>query len=169
MREIVEAAVSVLSPVEKDRVVQAVVPQSGAAQMSEADRNGEPAELPAQLNDSAGERTHSQPHRRRMKQPPEHMIQAYRLSILMSVTQAELAELLQGELRRRVTQPEVSRWIKRVKEWLEAGNVLPDMSGERTGKADSVDPAVIEMGRRRDGRSSRQRPKADPDAARRGG
>jgi len=95
--------------------------------------------------------------RQGMKQPSKEMIQAYRLHIFGTKTQKEIVEILRKENGRAVDQGTVSRWITYVKAFRAAGNVLPDLPEPVRSKPTPMDPKQIELGRRRDGRTERQR------------
>jgi len=75
-----------------------------------------------------------------------------------------LAELLTKEWKRTVHQGNVSRWLGQVKHWLEAGNVLPELSAPLDRKPLAMDPERIDLGQRRDRHSARQRDRCDKDA-----
>ena len=64
---------------------------------------------------------------RSLVEPCPDAFTCYRASITSGMKQIELAELLTKELKRKVSQGQVSRWNKRGKEWVEAGNVLPPL------------------------------------------
>jgi len=91
-----------------------------------------------------------------IKCPPDKAFQAYRLSVLKGWNQTQIAEELV------TNQGQVSRWIKDAKEYINAGNVLPDL--EVMNKPQSIDPTVIDMGARSDGRAPRQREKRSDDS-----
>lgn len=95
-----------------------------------------------------------------LREPSKDAFAAYRLSVATGKKQAELAELLTSELRKPVSQGQISRWLTQVAEWIEAGNVLPDIPG-LSHKPTSIDPTVIDGGERQDGRTPRQRPQAE--------
>lgn len=67
---------------------------------------------------------------KRIKEPSKGAIKCYWLAVSFkgTRTQTELAEMLSRELRRPVVQSKVSRWLKEVRAFLAAGNVLPDLS-----------------------------------------
>lgn len=100
--------------------------------------------------------------KRKIKQPSGDAFKCYRVSLTTGWTQRMLAELLSRELRRPVDQPTVSRWLKQVKAWLEAGNVLPDLTAESGAKpkVSPIDPAKID---RSDGRKKSIRPRRSED------
>jgi hypothetical protein len=93
----------------------------------------------------------------RLKEPSVDAFIAYRLYVATGMKQKELAERLVTELKRPVTQGTVSRWLNHVEEWIEAGNVLPDMPKPSRRKPVSIDSKKIEMGARLDHRAERQR------------
>lgn len=80
------------------------------------------------------------------------------------MTQTKLAEVLTAQLKRPVKQGTVSRWIKQVKKWLQAGNILPDLSETRLCKPVPIDPERIDLGERQDGRAKRQRDRRTADS-----
>jgi hypothetical protein len=86
--------------------------------------------------------------RQKLKEPSKEAITCYRLSITVGQKQEVLANILAEELGRPVDQSTVSRWIKRVREWLRAGNVLPDLTPNNGPKPRTVpmDPANIDRG-----------------------
>jgi hypothetical protein len=65
--------------------------------------------------------------------------------------------MLTEELKRPISQGTVSRWLNEVRDWLEAGNVLPDLPQSRGPKPVPIDPTQIDVGKRRDGRAKHQR------------
>jgi hypothetical protein len=101
---------------------------------------------------------------RPMKQPSNDAFTAYRVWVATGIIQEELAEMLTKELKRPVHQGTVSRWIDQVKSWLEAGNVLPDLSPPLNKKPTAIDPERIDLGERQDHRSERQRERRNSDA-----
>jgi hypothetical protein len=103
--------------------------------------------------------------KQKLKQPSDDAIACYRLLLATGKTQSELAEIMSRELRRPVDQPQVSRWLKQVKEWLKGGNVLPDLTADSGPKRKVVpiDPVKID---RRDGMKGTTRPRRSEDADR---
>jgi hypothetical protein len=90
------------------------------------------------------------------KGPPLDAITCYRVWFTTGKTQKEIAARLSPQLARPVTQGQVSRWLKEVRDWLEAGNVLPDLFTP-VSRPHAQDPRVLEMGPRLDRLTSRQR------------
>jgi hypothetical protein len=97
--------------------------------------------------------------RRTLKEPSKDAIAVYRYWFLTGKTQTELADdpKLMEELGRKVGQGTISRWLKQVKEWNEACNVLPPLPEARDSKPTAMDPERIDLGGRQDGRARRQR------------
>ena len=97
--------------------------------------------------------------------PPDKALIAWRLRDLIGITnQTEIA----NEMIRKghpATQGQVSRWLTHVEKYLSGGNVLPDISVEGLKqKPQAIDPPVIEMGPRQDGRTPRQRQRRSEDS-----
>jgi hypothetical protein len=98
----------------------------------------------------------------RIKVPSSDAILAYRLSIAIGKNQTELARRLTAELRRPIDQGTVSRWLKLVKTFLRAGNVLPDLP-EPSRREAHMDPSKIDLGARQDGLAKRQRERMEAE------
>jgi hypothetical protein len=106
-----------------------------------------------------------------LKKPSKAAMMVYRYwlgsNLLLSErkTQKELADdpALMELLGRKIDQGTVSRSIKRVEEWIEAGNVLPDLSEPLDSKPSAMDPSQIDLGARQDGRGKRQRGRRNSD------
>jgi len=97
------------------------------------------------------------------KRPVKRAFQAYWVGrVLGTSNQTEIAAEM---VRRgsRATQGQVQRWLKAVEEWRAAGGILPTVE-ELSAQPQAVDPAILDMGARQDGRTPRQRPRRDPDA-----
>ncbi len=88
------------------------------------------------------------------KEPHARAFLAYRLHRFSGMRQNDIG----GQFGK--SQKTISTWIKRVREWCEAGNPLPD-SEAVSRKIRALDPAVLELGARIEGRTPRQRHKAD--------
>jgi hypothetical protein len=95
------------------------------------------------------------------RQPSKDAFTAYRAWLATGKNQTELAELLTKEWKRPVYQGNVSRWLDHVKHWLEAGNVLPELSSPLDRKPLAMDPERIDLGERRDRHAARQRDRCD--------
>jgi hypothetical protein len=95
--------------------------------------------------------------RQKTKEPSQKAFAAYRTVRILRKTQLETAREL------GVRQGQISRWVKQVAEWIEAGNVLPDLPQVPHRRARAVDPEVIDMGEREDHRTRRQREKKSDD------
>jgi len=88
------------------------------------------------------------------KEPQARAFLAYRLHRFSGMKQDDIASQL-GK-----SQKTISAWTKQVKEWCEAGNPLPD-SEAVSRKIQALDPAVLELGAQIEGRTPRQRNKAN--------
>ena len=97
------------------------------------------------------------------KEPSEDAFAAYRLLLVTGNTQTELAKNLTTELKRPVNQGAVSRWIRQVRDWLEAGNVLPDLTANAAKKPTTMDPERIDLGPNREHRPQHQRKRRTSD------
>jgi hypothetical protein len=92
---------------------------------------------------------------RPINRPSEQAMQAWRLRDLQGKTQAEIAEAM------GTYQGQVSRWLKQVKAYLEAGNVLPAL--EPASKPKAMPPDLLDMGARIDAHTPRQRQRRSED------
>lgn len=94
--------------------------------------------------------------------PSKEAIQAYRLRWLGARTQQAIAECLTHELGRRISQGQVSRWLKPAQRFVEAGGILPALPGMTT-KPTPIDPERLDLGRRQRRNVERQRDRRDND------
>jgi hypothetical protein len=122
----------------------------------------------AEPSDAEGNRAPDQAAREQakpaLKEPPDAAIKAYRLRWIQGVPkQADIAERLSQELRRPVSQGQVSRWLKLARDFVEAGGVLPRLPTEQTKKPMPIDPERLDLGRRQDGLTERQRKQRSDD------
>jgi len=87
------------------------------------------------------------------REPSPLAMQAYRLHVLSEITQTEIAAMLSRESKRPISQGQVSKWVTEVREYVEAGNVLPDLgaSGPK-GNLRYADPAKLDYQENPDGR-----------------
>jgi hypothetical protein len=93
-----------------------------------------------------------------LQPPSDAAMMAYRLKwVLDAPTQAKIANILSKELGKRVSQGQVSRWIAQAEKFVREGGVLPDLPTRPAGKPMAMDPARLDLGPRRDGRTRRQR------------
>jgi hypothetical protein len=121
-------------------------PPQDTEQVVKADNVGMPAAKPSQ------------------KPPPDAAIKAYRLKWILGVpTQTEIAANLSRELGRPVSQGRVSRWLKQAEEFVQAGGVLPGLPNVPAERPRSIDPERLDLGRRQDGRTERQRGRRNED------
>ncbi len=99
-----------------------------------------------------------------IKRPPEAAFMAWRLRDFSGINkQGEIATKM-IELGTLATQGQVSRWLNEVELYLDAGNILPDLPTPLTDRPQSIDPTVIDMGKRADGHTPRQRLRRDPNS-----
>jgi len=80
--------------------------------------------------------------RGRLKEPHRDAIGAYRAVRILGQKQETIAP------RFGVDQGTISRWLKQVTKWLEAGNVLPDLDAPKP-KISPMDPRKLEQAPRR--------------------
>jgi hypothetical protein len=79
-----------------------------------------------------------------MKQPPPEAFLAYSLHVDSGWDQVTTARKVSEESRRTITQGQVSRWVKAVRGWREAGNPWPE--GMYSPKSISTDPSKLDKG-----------------------
>ena len=84
------------------------------------------------------------------KEPSKEAIQAYRLYYSMGETQGKIAEIMKNELKRPISQGQVSRWIKQTKAWRRREG-LPTNENEPP-EINAMDSSKLDMGSRTDGR-----------------
>lgn len=102
------------------------------------------------------------PTRTSARRPPEIALIAWRLRDLSGITnQTQIAAKMTKE-GISATQGQVSRWLKQVDDYMKAGNVLPTIPPP-TFQPQSIDPEIIDMGERQDGRTPRQRDRGDTE------
>ena len=106
----------------------------------------------------------NQPPKAPARRPPKIAFQAWYVRDVLGVaTQQQIAD----EMVRQGTpasQGQVSKWLAAVEEYRKAGGLLPTLDELNKLDTDTVDPAIIDMGARLDGRTPRQRPRPDDDA-----
>jgi hypothetical protein len=97
--------------------------------------------------------------RGRLKEPSREAFAVYWYGRLTGKTQTELADdpRLMKELGRKVGQGTISRWLKRVARWIEAGNAPSPLSESHEAKPTTMDPEKIDLGPNREHRPERQR------------
>lgn len=102
-----------------------------------------------------------EPPSRSVKRPSDDSFRIYQLSVSTGESQTRVAEIFTQGTGRPMLQGQVSRHLQAVKKWLDAGNHLPELAPPPVRKIAPVDPAELDKGARRDGRTPRQRNKAD--------
>lgn len=78
-------------------------------------------------------------------------MEAFNLSVLLGRKQSDIAETLNAQHGTTYSQGQVSRMIRRARRYIETTG-LPIPTGPKHGSARSVDPQVLDLGRRTDGR-----------------
>ncbi len=88
-----------------------------------------------------------------IKVPSDAAFRSWVLVTLLGYKQEQAAVCLSGELRRTISQGQVSRWARDVREYLEQGGLLPaqfnPVGASKASKAIPVDPGTIDMARTR--------------------
>jgi hypothetical protein len=97
------------------------------------------------------------------KEPSADAIAAYRLSLVVGGTQAAIAEQLAKQWHRPVSQGRVSVMLKQVREWLEAGNILPDLTAPSRHRVVVMGPRQIDLGANQERRAKHQRRRRSSD------
>ncbi len=90
--------------------------------------------------------------------PRKNAVLAYRVYITIGdQNQIATARILSERWGKSVNQGAVSRWVRRVEEWMKAGNVLPSLDTERPPRPQmiAVDPARLDVGSPRPRRRTR--------------
>ena len=98
------------------------------------------------------------------RRPPLVAFRAWYFHELLGIrTQQEIADTMtkQGF---PATQGQVSKWLAAVEKYLKAGGLIPTVDELKKPETHTVDPAIIDMGARQDGRTPHQRPRQDDDA-----
>ncbi len=98
---------------------------------------------------NVGEESKPPTTRKSMKEPSANAFAAYRAVRMGGLKETSAAPMF------GVNQSTISRWIDKVVEWLEAGNVLPDelAAPPPRPKPITMDPRKLEQGPRRRGRA----------------
>jgi len=127
---------------------------SSDAQTADTSSGVEDGEKPAQGDES----TPAIPSKR----PSKKAFQAWFTRDVLGVgTQEEIAEKMTEE-GIPATQGQVSKWLREVEEYRKAGGTMPEI--EELDSLDTIDPAIIDVGARQDGRTRRQRQRRDDNA-----
>ena len=93
---------------------------------------------------------------RPLSAPTTEEIKAYLYCRVMGKKQADAADQL------KTNQGTVSRWISKVEAFLKAGGNCPEILNG-LNRLQTLDPSVIEFGKRRDGITKAARPKKSDD------
>jgi len=83
-----------------------------------------------------------------VKEPPKEAAQAYKLYYSLGEKQQRIAEIMSKELKRPVSQGQVSRWLKQYKEWRESVGLPVEKQAD---PVHNIAPARLELGERTDG------------------
>lgn len=103
--------------------------------------------------------------RRKVKQPSSNDFRAYLATVVGGLTQPKAAEMLTEATGEPWGQSRVSRRVKAVKDWIEAGNSVPTIESlpPSSRRTITVDPSILDIGERMDGRTVRQRQRRSDD------
>lgn len=103
-----------------------------------------------------------EPSSGKARRPPDKAFGAAAIRDLLGESkQTRIAEMM-TESGIPATQGQVSKWLKSVDDYRAAGGIMPSV--QDLNKPETMDPAIIDMGPRQDGRTPRQRPRRDSDA-----
>lgn len=139
--------------------VQSDAEKTPAEQPIGADGGGEREEP----EDTKGGKEEEPKQPKPIKSPCENALIAWRLKTILGLkTQTEISETMKKS-GIRATQGQVSKWLREVDACQAAGYIPPDPP-HLDRKPEPIDPGVIDMGAREDGRTPRQRHRRDPDA-----
>lgn len=110
--------------------------------------------------------TEAEAKTKHLKTPSKEAKIAFLLGNSLGQTQAKIAKIMTEKLKpaREYKQYQVSRWLKEYKEWLNSQNIR--IADSETTPTVSVDPSVLDMGARTDGKTTgdpRHKAKFDPD------
>lgn len=95
--------------------------------------------------------------------PSEEALQVYQIWYVTRATQVAIAKMMTRATGKPMGQGMVSKRLNEVNKWLAVGNQLPPANLDAIRRAINLDPSVLDLGARQDGRSSRQRPVADEE------
>lgn len=91
------------------------------------------------------------------KCPHDNAFRVYTLFVTTGKSQTEVAKIFAKESGVPIEQGTVSRWIRLVKDWLQAGNKMPVLPPLPDRPSKTMDPSKLDNGQRCDGRTPRQR------------
>ncbi|HBG26981.1 MAG: hypothetical protein A2Y10_15370 [Planctomycetes bacterium GWF2_41_51] len=93
----------------------------------------------------------SNSNQRKIKEPSREANEAYNLYYTLSRTQNDIADIMSKQYNRKFTQSQISRYIRQVKEWRKENNLLFETVTVKP-QIIPTDPAIIESGKRTDGK-----------------
>lgn len=126
--------------------------------------NVELDKLTKAASDSAGGTDHGN---KVSKKPSKEAIQAYRLFGAVNSNQTEVAKLMSDNLKRTISQGQISKWNKECKAFLKA-NGLAGFASDLKPDIVTIDPVKLDMGARTDGKRTgdpKHKKLVDPDNA----
>jgi predicted DNA-binding protein (UPF0251 family) len=129
--------------------VDSLVAKRDATQSKLNSLQSPPSTITIAQPEDVGEESKPPTTRKRMKEPAANAFAAYRAVKLAGLKQEDVGHRL------GVGQSTISRWIDKVVEWLEGGNVLPDELAAQPPrpKPINMEPRKLEQGPRRRGRA----------------
>ena len=83
---------------------------------------------------------------KKLREPCKRYLQIYRLHVAQGGSQEKTAEVVTSATRTPCNQKTVSLALNRVRAYLEAGNVLPDLIPSKAKREFAVDPRKLEKG-----------------------
>jgi len=120
-------------------------------------RDKSPSTVPQEPANENGEKTISEPIKPPLKVPSQKAKAAWMLQEFQGIKkQSEIARVM-TEKGLKTDQPAVSRLLKEFHKYLKDGGIAP--KPPKAVHVETVDPAVLDMGSRKDGRTERQRQK----------
>jgi hypothetical protein len=97
------------------------------------------------------------------KEPSAEARAAYQIWFATGKSQTEIARTLSKQLGRDIHQGTVSRYLDEVRKWFLATGMSLDQPDRRAPQPTSMDPSHLDLGKRQDGLTPRQR-QGRPDA-----
>lgn len=113
---------------------------------------------------TGGKKSEKQEDILNITEPSKEANQAYRIYYSLGCSQEKVAEIMSEKLHRKIKQWHVSRWIKQVKHWRSANGLPINETGKKPTES-TVDPDVLDLGQRSDGKiTGDPRHQKDPDS-----